>query len=99
MAKKKSSPLHPVRAVSAALDIPPEVALGTLRLCLEGRERVTALNHRGILLYQPERIVFRCLDGAVAVSGRDLTLAELTEEELTIQGHISGLALRSDADA
>ena len=84
-----------VRAVSAALEIPPEVAL----LTLWGQERLTALNHQGVILYQPERIVFRCADGAVAVSGKDLTLAVLTDEELTICGQINAVALRGDPDA
>ena len=88
-----------VRAVSAALEIPPEVALRSLRLTLWGQERLTALNHQGVILYQPERIVFRCADGAVAVSGKDLTLAVLTDEELTICGQIHAEARRGDPEA
>lgn len=97
--KKKARRQSAVRAVSNALEIPPEVALGSLRLSLRGRELLTALNHQGVILYQPERIVFRCKDGAVAVSGRDLSLAELSDEELSICGWINGIALRGDGDA
>ena len=88
-----------IRAVSAALEIPPEAALRSLRLTLWGRERLTALNHQGVILYQPERIVFRYADGAVAVSGSELTLAVLTDEELTICGRINAVALKGDAGA
>lgn len=87
-----------LRAVSDFLEIPPEVALGSLRLSLHGREQLIATNHRGIILYQPERIVFRCLDGAVAVRGKGLYLTELSEEELCICGRIEGIALRGDED-
>ena len=96
--KNKHRPSGAARAVSQALEIPPEVALGSLRLTLRGRERLTALNHQGVIIYQPERIVFRCRDGAVAVSGAELSLAELTDEELTICGRINAVALRGDED-
>jgi len=100
MSKRKKSRKHSaVRAVSQVLEIPPEVAFGSLRLSLRGRELLTALHHQGVILYQPERIVFRCKDGAVAVSGKELSLAELSDEELSICGWINGIALRGDEDA
>ncbi|MDO4733191.1 MAG: YabP/YqfC family sporulation protein [Bacillota bacterium] len=99
MRKKHKPQKQPgLRALSQALELPPEVALGSLCLKLQGRELLTAQNHRGIILYQPERILFRCKDGAVAVSGRELSLAELSEEELCISGKIKGIALRGDQD-
>ena len=53
---------------AAALDLPPEVALDAVKLSVVGGNELRAANHRGILIYESERIVFRCRGGARCVT-------------------------------
>ncbi|MBR0375569.1 MAG: sporulation protein [Firmicutes bacterium] len=78
---------------AAALDLPPEVALDAVKLSVVGGQELRAANHRGILIYESERIVFRCRGGAVTVSGRGLRLTELNEEWLRISGELVSILL------
>ena len=78
---------------AAALELPPEVALDEVKLSVVGGRELRAANHRGILIYESERIVFRCLGGAVTVSGRGLRLAQLDPDRLRITGRLLGILL------
>ena len=83
-----------IRAAAAeALEIPAEIALRTVKIVLVGDRMLKVINHRGILIYQAERIRFRTAEGAVELQGSDLSLAELTPEYLRIEGHIRGLQM------
>ena len=78
---------------AAALELPPEVALDEVKLSVVGGRELRAANHRGILIYESERIVFRCAGGSVTVSGRGLRLAQLDPERLRITGRLLGILL------
>lgn len=78
---------------AAALELPPEVALDAVKLSVVGDRELRAANHRGILIYESGRIVFRCNGGTVTVSGSGLRLTELNEERLRISGRILGILL------
>ena len=84
---------------AAALDLPPEVALDAVKLSVVGGNELRAANHRGILIYESERIVFRCRGGAVMVSGRGLRLTELNEEWLRISGQLFSILLPEGENA
>ena len=78
---------------AAALELPPEVALNEVKLSVVGGRELRAANHRGILIYESGRIVFRCSGGTVTVSGSGLRLTELNEERLRINGQLLGILL------
>ena len=78
---------------AAALALPPEVALDAVKLSVVGGQELRAANHRGILIYESERIVFRCRGGSVTVSGRGLRLTELNEDWLRISGQLLSILL------
>ncbi len=78
---------------AAALELPPEVALDAVKLALVGVGELRAANHRGILSYAGERIVFRCREGLVTVCGERLRLAELSPERLRITGRLHSVLL------
>lgn len=79
-----------------SLELPPEVALGAVKLIISGREAVRAINHHGILVYEPQRVVFRTDKGAVEILGDQLSLAELNVEYLRIVGRIDSVRLDGD---
>ena len=84
---------------AAALTLPAEVALDAVKLSVVGDQELRAANHRGILIYESERIVFRCRGGAVTVSGRGLRLTELNEEWLRISGQLLSILLPAGENA
>ena len=88
----------PLQETAKALDLPAEVTLGLVKITLTGREEMTVVNHKGILVYEPERILFRFRGGIAAVSGRDLVLSELNEEGLRITGVIDGFYLKENTN-
>ena len=83
---------------AAALELPPEVALDEVKLSITGSRELRAANHRGIMSYESERIVFRCRGGSVTVSGRDLRIRELNEDFLHISGQLLGVLLPEAGD-
>lgn len=89
MAKK-----GPIAQAVGALDLPAELAKDTVKMILTGNEDILVYNHGGILVYEPERIVFRYQKGLAAVSGNGLSLTELTGDGLRIAGEIHGVYLK-----
>lgn len=86
------------KSMAEALDIPPEIALNTVKLVVEGRGSLLAENHRGILEYSGGKIAFRVTEGSVEVLGKGLQLKSLSPEELAIEGEIMAICLvREDA--
>ena len=83
---------------AAALELPPEVALDEVKLSVTGGRELRAVNHRGILIYESGRIVFRCRGGSVTVSGRDLRISELNDERLTVRGRLLGVLLPQEGE-
>ena len=79
-----------------ALELPPEVALDTAKLSRLVGGGLLALNHRGIMVYRTERIVFRTQLGAVEVLGQGLSLAGLNDQTLHITGRIRTVNLPED---
>ena len=85
-----------LKKAARSLELPPEVALGAIKLIISERESVRAVNHHGILVYEPQRVVFPTDKGAVEIRGEGLILAELSVEYLRIVGRIDSVDLRGD---
>ena len=89
-----------IRAIATdSLELPAEIAFQTAKLVLVGNHTLKAINHRGILLYETEQIRFRTESGLVEIRGSELTLSELNEEYLRIEGHICSLQLIEAGEA
>jgi len=85
--------------VAETLEIPAEVALNTIKIILLGRSELKAINHRGIVVYETERIVFRTESGQAEVRGQHLMLAEMNDEFLRIEGRVDALRLAEAGEA
>lgn len=77
---------------SAGLSLPPDLVSGAVRITLLGQELLKVVNHRGIVVYQPQQIILRVSGGRLIICGRDLTMAELDDEQLVAEGHIATLS-------
>lgn len=81
---------------AAGLELPPDLVGGAVRLTLLGQELLQAINHQGIIVYEPIQIILRISGGRLQVEGNNLTLAELNNEQLTIEGNIKSLHFLED---
>ena len=76
------------RMITGGLNVPTEtlsaLPLGTFR----GREALSIENHKGIIAYDSDCIRICVQGGAVVVHGRDLTIASMGKDLLSIKGAI-----------
>lgn len=76
------------RTIAAGLDIPGEtlssMPVGTFR----GKGELSIENHKGVIAYSSDCIQIAVDRGTVVVQGRDLTIAVMRKDALTIRGVI-----------
>lgn len=74
-------------------DLPPEVMLNLPLIMMVGGKSLILENHRGILEYSRERIRIRLAKGEVTLTGRNLLIQSISNEEIQIKGELTGLSL------
>lgn len=72
---------------------PAEVASGVPCITLRGTQSVCVEQHRGLVGYQAEEIIFRTACGQVKITGQGLRFTVYTAQEATIEGQISGVSM------
>ncbi len=83
-----------LRHMLSSAELPGELLPGTPLMELIGSSRFLLENHRGVTEYTQERIQVRVCGGIVSVSGRCLTIAQMTAKQLIITGHIALVELQ-----
>ena len=81
------------RKLAEFLEIPQDIVLDLPRLTLVGNIEVTLENHRGIIEYSSERLRVALPQGELVISGAELVLVSLAQEEVVIRGRIKSLEL------
>jgi len=72
-------------------ELPREVLLNLPRLTMLGNQQVLLENHRGIIYYDSEEIRLGIRGGELIITGRDLQVQKIMEEEIYITGRIEHL--------
>ncbi|MEW6447716.1 MAG: sporulation protein YqfC [Bacillota bacterium] len=80
------------RKAAAALELPGEIALDLPKIIITGNVQVLIENHRGIVAYSPDLVRILTQAGEVAVSGGNLVLRSIVQDEIIIEGDIHGVA-------
>jgi len=75
------------------LDLPMELAAGVPQMELLGQRQFFMAGHRGVLSYSTECIEIGGGELVVRLTGRELQLLAMTEEELRIGGTIEKVEL------
>ena len=83
-----------LESMLSSAGMPGELLPGTPLMELTGSSRFLLENHRGVTEYTPDRICIGVLGGSVAVSGRELTIAQMTARQLIITGRIALVELQ-----
>ena len=73
------------------LDLPAEMALGVPQMELIGQRQFFMAHHKGVLSYTTECIEIGGGSRVVRLTGRELQLLAMTEEELRIGGRIDAV--------
>ena len=73
-------------------DLPQEIILNAPSISLIGNLKLQVENHRGIIEYKTELIRIRIKRGQLIITGRELAIERLTEEEVTVTGEITDLS-------
>ena len=74
-------------------DLPPEVMLNLPLIMMVGGKSLILENHRGILEYSRERIRIRLVKGEIILTGRNLLIQSISNEEIQIKGELTGINL------
>lgn len=72
---------------------PREVISDVPRVTLTGNDQVFVEQHRGLLAYQPEEVVFRVSGGRLTVQGQALRFQLYTSMEAMLVGQIDSIVL------
>jgi len=90
--KKSKEPKAGLKVkVTEALELPKEIALNMPKLTMLGSEDLVIENHKGIIEYSDEKVRINTASGTIKISGINLTIKEITAEDIMVKGNISSL--------
>lgn len=72
---------------------PREVISDMPRVTMTGGERVHVEQHKGLIAYQPEEVVFRVASGRLTVTGSELRFRLYTSGEAILTGRVDSVAI------
>lgn len=97
MRSRKKSPKEPSK-INKLLEIPQEVSSNIPKLTVVGFERILIENYKAILEYQDFYIRISTYVGILNINGYELSLQEMTTDDLLITGKIEGIDFESTTD-
>ena len=74
------------------LELPHDMVLNLPRVTMVGNIQLTLENHRGVLLYTSQCIRVAVDKGELAVTGQNLQIRSILQEEIVIDGIIGDVA-------
>lgn len=92
MMKKKN---NKIKKLNKILDFPEEISSNEPKITIMGFEKIMVENYKGILEYENFYIKLKSYCGAININGFNLTLTEMTDENLLITGNIESIDLES----
>lgn len=81
------------RRVAELFELPKDVILDLPTATLLGNLQCIVENHRGIIEYLPERVRVNTARGEVVVTGRGLAIGSISQDDIVVEGHITGYLL------
>ena len=80
-----------LQSLASVFELPEDVILDLTRVTVTGNVQLLMENHRGILVYNPERICIRTQQGETVITGTGLKIDSLFANELIITGKIDAI--------
>ena len=76
---------------SDLFELPNEIILDAPLIMMVGQKKLYIENHKGIALYQQDKLKVRLKVGNILIEGKDLLISEINTEYLFISGIIVSL--------
>lgn len=73
------------------LDVPRDIVMNLPRVVMLGNLQVLVENHRGLVAYEPQRIVLACDGYQLQVVGQELEIGSVDQDQVIITGQIEQL--------
>lgn len=77
--------------ISNTFELPKDIVLDVSKVIIIGTSQITIENHKGIIEYSEELIRINTGSGIMNLSGRNLSIKHILQEEITITGEIQGI--------
>lgn len=77
--------------LSNTFELPKDIVLDVSKVIIIGTGQITIENHKGIVEYSEELIRVNTGSGIMKLSGRNLAIKTILQEEITITGEISAI--------
>ncbi len=77
--------------VSNAFELPKDIVLDVSKVIIIGTDQITVENHKGIVEYSEELIRINTGSSIMKLTGRNLIIKTILQEEITITGEITGI--------
>lgn len=86
------------RKINELLDMPREISTNEPKLTMVGFNQLLIENYKGILEYEDFYIKINSFIGAININGFNLSLEQMTEDDIMITGKIESIDLESIID-
>lgn len=90
MGRKKTKRLVPKR-LTKTLDIPEDVFFNFPRITMMSNKELRLENYTAVLLYENDQVSVATKDVILTISGEDLSIEIITDDEFTLVGKILAL--------
>lgn len=87
-----------IRKIDSILEIPKEVSSEIPKITLIGFEQLLIENFKGILEYEEFFVKISTAIGNININGFNLSLNQMTEDDIMINGKIDSIDLESQID-
>lgn len=87
-----------VRKINKLLEFPEEISSNEPKITIMGFEKIMVENYKGILEYENFFIRLNTYIGVININGFNLSLNEMTDENLLVTGKIESIDLESITD-
>ncbi len=89
--KKKKERKSAGQRLSAFLEVPLDMVADVPRLTVNDNRELTVENYKSIEGYETDEIRLRCKNYRLVISGRNLSIVAITDEEMMIRGFVTGI--------
>lgn len=74
-----------------AAELPKDIVLGVPKITLLFGSGATVENHKGIIDYTESAVRLYSSAGIITLRGEALTITAITDEDITVSGHVCGV--------
>ena len=94
MKKKKKDKTPKGLKVVSALELPPDLVLGIPSITVLGDREATIQNYKGIVEYDDNKVVLSTSLGVFTLSGENLDIKTVTDDDITLEGKVTGFDIK-----